>query len=73
MAKSLQGIGTGGNGMTALVSQWDVMGQGGGQIKKAKLLETKEWFQHHMRSEAAHRIREHQLLLTVCMQLPHQG
>jgi len=28
MAKSLQGIGTGGNGMTPLASQWDMMGQG---------------------------------------------
>jgi hypothetical protein len=56
MAKSLQGIGTGGNGLTPLASQWDMMGQGGSQIKKAKLLETKLLFQHHMHSEAAHRI-----------------
>jgi len=56
MAKSLQGIGTGGNGRSPLASQWDMMCQGGGQIKKAKLLETKALFQHHKHSEAAHRI-----------------
>jgi len=43
--------------MTPLASQWDMMGQGGSQIRKAELLEAKALFQQHMHSEAAHRIR----------------